>query len=120
MYRSVDWARQVTLEERLFIREKIKTAYRKRVQTFEDLIDTCSAIDEELMFAAAPSRLDYFKSGVYFEKRVADKVAQVLSPVGHNPVELEVTNHVEAAATTTPSSQASKRIKIDDEPRTEA
>ena len=84
------------------------------MQTFEDLIDTCAAIDEELMFTAAPSRLDYFKSGVYFEKRVADKVAQVLTPVGHNPVELEVTNQVEGATAPNP---ASKRIKIDDESR---
>jgi hypothetical protein len=37
---------------------------------------TCAAIEEELVFVSAPSRLDYFKTGMQFEKRVAEKRKQ--------------------------------------------
>ena len=63
---SNDWARQITLEERKFIREKIKAAYLKTMEdSFNNLIESCSAIEEELTFSNAPSRLDYFKSGKF-------------------------------------------------------
>ena len=72
-----DWHLYLTLEERIFIREKIKKAYRNRTSTFEEMLETCSAIEEELMYVAAPSRLDYFKGGVQFEKRVVEKRKQL-------------------------------------------
>jgi acyl-CoA reductase-like NAD-dependent aldehyde dehydrogenase len=74
---SVDWARQITLEERQSIREKIKDGYSKRALTYEELLAACSAIEEELLFVAAPSRLDYFKSGVQYDKRIAEKLMQM-------------------------------------------
>lgn len=45
------------------------------------MIEICAAIDEELLFGNAPSRLDYFKSGVQFEKRVSEKVSQIQSGI---------------------------------------
>ena len=75
---SADWSRQITLEERHCIREKIKSAYNKKFSgSYEDLLETCAAIEEELVFAGAPSRLDYFKSGVQYEKRINEKVSQL-------------------------------------------
>ena len=74
---KTDWHLFISLEERLFIREKIKKSYRNRTSTFEELLDTCCAIEEELIYIAAPSRLDYFKSGVQFEKRVFEKRKQL-------------------------------------------
>ena len=79
--RIVDWARQLTVEERKFIRDKVKSAYKKKAPTYDDLLDVCSAIEEELLFSVAPSRLDYFKSGVQFEKRVAEKLTQIRTGV---------------------------------------
>lgn len=79
----IDWARQVTVEERKFIRDKVKAAYKRKALSYDDLLDACSAIEEELLFGIAPSRLDYFKSGVQFEKRVAEKLTQIRS--GVNP-----------------------------------
>jgi hypothetical protein len=70
-----EWTRQVTVDERLLIRDKIKAAYVKQNLTVEELLDITSAIEEELLFGSAPSRLDYYKSGVQFEKRVSDQVA---------------------------------------------
>ena len=61
--RVVDWARHVTLEERTYIRDKIKAAYARKASTFEELLELTCAIEEEFVFAAAPTRLDYFKSG---------------------------------------------------------
>lgn len=62
--RVVDWARHVTLEERCYIRDKIKAAYVRKASTFEELLELTCAIEEEFVFAGAPSRLDYFKSGI--------------------------------------------------------
>ena len=45
------------------------------------MIEISAAIDEELLFGNAPSRLDYFKSGVQFEKRVVEKVSQIRSGI---------------------------------------
>lgn len=53
----------ITLEERSYIRDKIKAAYGRKASTYEDLLELTCAIEEEFVFAAAPSRLDYFKSG---------------------------------------------------------
>jgi hypothetical protein len=30
-------------------------------------------VEEELLFSTAPSRLDYFKQGVHFDKRIIEK-----------------------------------------------
>jgi hypothetical protein len=61
--RAIDWCRLITLEERRYIREKIKAAYQSKTKTFEELLELSCAIEEEFVFASAPSRLDYFKSG---------------------------------------------------------
>lgn len=41
------------------------------------------AIEEELLHISAPSRLDYFKSGCQFDKRVAEKRKQFHSAAEH-------------------------------------
>ena len=69
----VDWTRLITIEERKGIRDRIKSAYQRKAPTYEELLDVCSAIEEEFLFTSVPSRLDYFKSGVQFEKRVVEK-----------------------------------------------
>jgi hypothetical protein len=69
-----EWAKSVNADERKNIREKIKAAYLKKAPTYEALLEICSAIEEEFLFAEAPSRLDYIKSGVQFERRVANKI----------------------------------------------
>lgn len=63
LLRAIDWCRLITLEERRYIREKIKAAYQSKTKTFEELLELSCAIEEEFVFASAPSRLDYFKSG---------------------------------------------------------
>jgi hypothetical protein len=40
-------------------------------------METVMAIEEELMYLSAPSRLDYFKSGLQFDGRVANKKKQL-------------------------------------------
>lgn len=75
--RPVEWSRQITVEERQYIRERIKTAYKRKAPTYEELLDVACSIEEELVFGSAPSRLDYFKCGVQYEKRVTEKQAQL-------------------------------------------
>lgn len=66
------------MEERQSIREKIKEAYRKNTQSFEDLLETCAAMEEEALYMTALSRLDYFKSGIQYDKRIAEKRRQLV------------------------------------------
>lgn len=77
----IDWARLVTVEERKYIREKIKAAYKRKAPTYEELLTVCSAVEEEFIFTSVPSRLDYFKSGVQYEKRVAEKMSSLRTSI---------------------------------------
>ena len=46
----VEWYRLTTIEERNNIRGKIKAAYLKKIgSSFDDLLDTCVAIEEEVL-----------------------------------------------------------------------
>ena len=76
----LEWRRFLTVEERTGVRSKIRAAYADQCKSYEELLDTVTAIEEELLHMAAPSRLDYFKAGVQFDRRVADKRKQLAAP----------------------------------------
>jgi hypothetical protein len=69
----------LTIEERLAVRGRINEAYVTSCTTYEQLMETVMAIEEELMYLSAPSRLDYFKSGLQFDGRVMNKRKQLES-----------------------------------------
>lgn len=73
----LEWRRFLTVEERTGVRAKIKSAYSDQCKSYEELLETVTAIEEELLHMAAPARLDYFKAGVQFDRRVADKRKQL-------------------------------------------
>lgn len=75
--KELEWRRFLTVEERQQVRVKIKEAYQTNCSSYEDLLQTVVAIEEELLHVAAPTRLDYFKSGCRFDKRVAQKRKQL-------------------------------------------
>lgn len=56
-----DWRSIVTVEERLQQRARVKEAYTKQTHSYEELLTVVAAMEEELLFANAPSRLDYLK-----------------------------------------------------------
>lgn len=58
------------------MRDKIRSAYQNACSSYDDLLTTVVAIEEELLHISAPSRLDYFKSGCQFDKRVHEKRKQ--------------------------------------------
>jgi hypothetical protein len=70
----------ITLEERSYIRDKIKAAYGRKASTYEDLLELTCAIEEEFVFAAAPSRLDYFKSG---KKTLGNNFNNLVTSLNH-------------------------------------
>uniref|UniRef100_A0A7S2DF57 Uncharacterized protein n=1 Tax=Octactis speculum TaxID=3111310 RepID=A0A7S2DF57_9STRA len=72
-----DWHLFLTIEERQAVRQKIKQAYQGSCPNYQDLLETVVAIEEELLHISAPSRLDYFKSGIQFDKRVSEKRNQL-------------------------------------------
>lgn len=79
------------------MRNQIKDAYLTSCAgDFDALLETAVAIQEEMMYAAAPARLDYFKDGFEFENRVHLKRKQ-----------LEDHNAKGSSAAKTPSAAAS-------------
>ena len=72
-----DWRTFMSIEERQSIRDKIRSAYTSHCSSFDELLDTVVAIEEEMVHASAPSRLDYFKTGLEYESRVAAKRGQL-------------------------------------------
>lgn len=71
---TVCWSNQISKEERQFITDKIRTAYQRKTPSYDELLDICCAIEEEHVFLIAPSKLDYFKSGVQYEKRIVETI----------------------------------------------
>jgi hypothetical protein len=113
-----DWTKSVNNDERKNICEKLKAVYRKKAPTYEALLEICSAIEEEFLLSEAPSRLDYIKSGVQFERRVANKICRLrCCPVTSNHHTPQSTTHAftyfpvvsvpESAAVTATSSNPS-------------
>lgn len=75
-----DWTRQISIDERKSIREKIKAAYIRNIsESFTEMLEVCSAVEEELLFSTAPSKLDYMKSGLQYEKRIKRKLNRLIS-----------------------------------------
>eukprot|EP01038_Epipyxis_sp_PR26KG_P006309 gene6309-8689_t len=70
---------RLTSEERNSILNKIKSGYRKKAQTYEELLEICSAIEENLIYDYAPSKLDYFKTGIRCVGRINEKKIQIES-----------------------------------------
>ena len=66
------------VEERQSIREKIKESYKRNVSSMEDLLETCAAMEEEFIYLSALSRLEYFKNGIQFDKRIVEKRRQLM------------------------------------------
>lgn len=72
-----DWHLFLTIEERQAVRQKIKQAYQATCPSYEELLETVIAIEEELLHISTPHKLDYFKSACQYEKRVVDKRKQL-------------------------------------------
>ena len=54
--------------DRIFLRSQLVEAYQQHFHEFEELLEACAAVDEELIYRLAKSRRDYFKSGVHYER----------------------------------------------------
>ena len=86
--RPVDpnWRQSITIQDREVVRTRIETSYRNQCLSYDDLLNTLMIIDEELLFLSTPSRLDYFKQSLQFEKRIVDKKA-ILAEKRKNTIE---------------------------------
>eukprot|EP00466_Bigelowiella_natans_P010219 jgi/Bigna1/130646/aug1.12_g5354 len=72
-----DWRINVAIEERTAVREKITAAYKKNCPSYEDLLQLCVAVDEELIFSGCNSRMEYFKNAVQWNNRLLVKSKQL-------------------------------------------
>ena len=85
-----EWRTFLTVEDRVSVRAQIRAAYLTACTTFEELLTTAVAIEEELLHIGAPSRLDYFKNGFEFDSRVKLKRKQLTTspaPPTESPTE---------------------------------
>lgn len=74
---SSEWRAGVSVEERIGIRRKLREAYFRHCPSYEALLETVTAVDEELLFACSQSRLDYFKSGIDWDGKIQIKRQQL-------------------------------------------
>ena len=72
-----DWRALVSVEERIVIRRKLRDSYLKHCPTYQELIDTATAVDEELLFACSTNRIDFFKSSIDWDTRIQIKCQQL-------------------------------------------
>jgi len=77
---SSEWRALVSVEERIAIRRKVREAYFRRCPTYESLLDTVTAVDEELLFACSAARIDYFKAAIDWDARIHVKRQQLTKP----------------------------------------
>uniref|UniRef100_A0A6S9GEG3 Mediator complex subunit 15 KIX domain-containing protein n=1 Tax=Heterosigma akashiwo TaxID=2829 RepID=A0A6S9GEG3_HETAK len=112
---SMDWHLCLTIEERQAIRDKVQAAYRAACPDYASLLEVAAAIEEEALFATAPSRLDYFRSGILYSKRVADK-QKALNPLAGLAAAAAAATAAPAAvaAEDDNSNKGSKRVADDD------
>eukprot|EP00455_Lapot_gusevi_P007633 TRINITY_DN13255_c0_g2_i7.p1 TRINITY_DN13255_c0_g2~~TRINITY_DN13255_c0_g2_i7.p1 ORF type:complete len:297 (+),score=42.14 TRINITY_DN13255_c0_g2_i7:84-974(+) len=77
-----EWRACVSIEERTAVRNKIREAYEKNCLSYQQLLQTVIAIDEELLFGGSTSRMDYFKSAIDWDSRLQIKRKQLAGNLG--------------------------------------
>jgi hypothetical protein len=94
------------VEERINIRRKLREAYFKHCPTYEQLLDTVTAVDEELLFSCSNNRIDYFKSSIDWDSRIQLKRQQLKSAGAPAAA---------AAASSSPNGGLSKKRSVPDD-----
>jgi len=79
-----EWRSHVTIEERTAVRKKLREAYKKNCPSYEKLLEMAVAVDEEMVFAQAITKMDYFKAGIEWENRLTIKRQQLDGKLGIN------------------------------------
>ena len=64
------------------MRQRLLDSYKKNCRSMEELLDLVAAVDEELLYASAATRLDYFKSAINWDSRLQIKQKQLGGSVG--------------------------------------
>jgi len=80
------WHSLVSIEERQMVRNQIKEACRKTCPDYQSLLAVVSAIDEELLYSNAITRIDYFKAGIDWDARLTLKRKQLAGQFGASSV----------------------------------
>lgn len=68
---------QIQENDRKAIKDKLRTALVKKAPAYDDLLDLCVALSEEHIYEEAPSKLDYYKSGISCVKKIFEKSAEL-------------------------------------------
>ncbi len=108
---SGEWRAGISVEERISIRRRVKEAYLLRCSTYESLLDTATAVEEELLFACSNNRIDYFKAAIDWDARIQIKrqqLTQHLGKAGSAAATVDAANSA-AAAAAAPSTAGRKR-----------
>ena len=69
-----DWRKNLSVEDRQKMREKIRETLRSNVVSFETLLEICSDFEEDMLYKLSPSRLDYFRTGSEFKNKICKKI----------------------------------------------
>ena len=79
-----DFRTHTTVEERLAVRAHIRAAFSDATLTrsYEELLDVASALQEEMLFVTAQSKLEFYSQGYQFPSVVEKKCKSVLGSGG--------------------------------------
>lgn len=67
-----EWRAALTEEERGEVRQKILAALKRQTKTYDDVLKLAMALQEEALYAGAPSRLDYIKNSLQIDRRLVE------------------------------------------------
>jgi hypothetical protein len=98
---------QIQATDREAIAEKIRSAFYKKTESYDDLISLCVALTESQIYNDAPSKLDYYKQGITYVKKIFDKSAELHAL----PVEDTNTAKPDGVASEDPAPRVVKRAK---------
>jgi len=67
-----EWRVPLTDTERRKVRQNIQGAFKRQTTSYEEVLELAVALQEEALHAWAPSRLDYIKNAVQFDRRLVE------------------------------------------------
>lgn len=113
-FQTSDWRAGVAVEERINIRRKLREAYFKHCPTYEQLLDTVTAVDEELLFSCSNNRIDYFKSSIDWDSRIQLKRQQLKSTSFANGSAAAAAASSSSSSSASPQGVGNKKRSLDD------
>jgi hypothetical protein len=72
-----EWRSFVAIEERQAVRHKLRESFKQRCATYDELLAMVVAVDEEIVFSASANKMEYLRTAIAWDSRLAIKAKQL-------------------------------------------